>query len=228
MDKLKGLSRSMTMDKISEYASNISQKANEAGLLYHYSLFHIKSRMGQKQAKFPVEALPKLQQKTNFTKEQLIELYNEFHEEYPELFMTKSQFMAKIKHEILQHANCTETFINFLFNAFDSDKNGTIDFEEYIQGLYLITGASDDERLTFSFRLLDLDGNGMITKEEMLTGLESYESLIEDTNRIPPAEVVKRIFHDLDQENIGEIDMEEFKRTLLHSKSAYLMSYFTF
>eukprot|EP01043_Picozoa_sp_COSAG02_P088353 COSAG02_NODE_25481_length_657_cov_1.413978_1_plen_52_part_10 len=47
-----------------------------------------------------------------------------------------------------------------LFNAFDLNRDGELQPEEFITGLTLMTGEDRDRKLEFIFRMLDKDGSG--------------------------------------------------------------------
>lgn len=47
-------------------------------------------------------------------------------------------------------------FTELLFNAFNTNKNNQVSFEEYINGLRILTKGSNDEKLVFSVIVFDL------------------------------------------------------------------------
>eukprot|EP01053_Blabericola_migrator_P013431 Blabericola_migrator_1__13430@NODE_963_length_5889_cov_140_567846_g668_i0_p1_GENE_NODE_963_length_5889_cov_140_567846_g668_i0NODE_963_length_5889_cov_140_567846_g668_i0_p1_ORF_typecomplete_len1075_score132_77Pkinase/PF00069_25/1_2e16EFhand_1/PF00036_32/3_3e06EFhand_1/PF00036_32/6e06EFhand_1/PF00036_32/6_6e02EFhand_6/PF13405_6/0_0013EFhand_6/PF13405_6/4_3e05EFhand_6/PF13405_6/4_8e03PH/PF00169_29/7_2e11EFhand_5/PF13202_6/0_00013EFhand_5/PF13202_6/2_5e05EFhand_5/PF13202_6/1_2e04Pkinase_Tyr/PF07714_ len=54
-----------------------------------------------------------------------------------------------------------------LFAAFDVNKNGVIDFEEFSNGLAILSSANLNNKLRFIFNMYDLNGDGQLSRDEM-------------------------------------------------------------
>eukprot|EP01054_Gregarina_sp_Poly1_P009342 Gregarina_sp_Poly_1__9341@NODE_580_length_7449_cov_96_149688_g63_i1_p1_GENE_NODE_580_length_7449_cov_96_149688_g63_i1NODE_580_length_7449_cov_96_149688_g63_i1_p1_ORF_typecomplete_len1740_score241_23Pkinase/PF00069_25/0_00024Pkinase/PF00069_25/9_6e22Pkinase/PF00069_25/6_6e16Pkinase_Tyr/PF07714_17/1_5e18Pkinase_Tyr/PF07714_17/6_1e13EFhand_1/PF00036_32/5_6e06EFhand_1/PF00036_32/1e05EFhand_1/PF00036_32/2_2EFhand_7/PF13499_6/0_0019EFhand_7/PF13499_6/1_1e09EFhand_7/PF13499_6/0_00066EFhand_7/PF13499_6/ len=54
-----------------------------------------------------------------------------------------------------------------LFAAFDVNKNGVIDFEEFSNGLAILSSANLNHKLRFIFNMYDLNGDGQLSRDEM-------------------------------------------------------------
>jgi Ca2+-binding EF-hand superfamily protein len=126
------------------------------------------------------------------------------------------------------------TFANYVFNVFDTDKSGSIDFKEFIIALSVTSRGKMEDKLDWAFQLYDIDGDGKITYNEMLQIVEAIYKMVRGANDSgPKAEVideaqvgsmvklpadedtpekrVKKIFKMMDKDENGSLDMAEFK-----------------
>ena len=70
------------------------------------------------------------------------------------------------------------TNFRFVFLVFDTDNDGSIGFQEFIQAVSITSHGSLDFKLEWAFRIYDLDNNGQITKTEMLRIIRAISSMI--------------------------------------------------
>ena len=68
--------------------------------------------------------------------------------------LQKSEFVAIYK-ELFPNGNA-KTFSEFIFNVFDADGNGTIEFDEFIQALAITSKSDLDQKLDWAFKLYDI------------------------------------------------------------------------
>ncbi|KAK9805672.1 hypothetical protein WJX72_011131 [[Myrmecia] bisecta] len=93
--------------------------------------------------------------------------------------------------------------ITSLLSNIDVDANGTIDYEEFLAATVNLSQLEKDETLYRAFAYFDTDGSGYITKDELETALKKShnETLVKD---------VADILREVDKDNDGRIDYEEF------------------
>jgi neuronal calcium sensor 1 len=147
--------------------------------------------------------------------------------------LTKEEFQ-KIYRQFFPFGD-PSSFADYVFNVFDSDKSGSIDFKEFICALSVTSRGKMEDKLDWAFQLYDIDGDGKISYDEMLQIVEAIYKMVgplpilsEDRSikqrnvqvgsmvKLPededtPEKRVKKIFRMMDKDENGSLDMEEFK-----------------
>mgnify|MGYP001762210493 FL=1 len=89
----------------------------------------------------------------------------------PSGMLDKAEF-SRIYNQFFPFGDPT-ALAEYVFNVFDEDKNGTIDFKEFICALSVTSRGRLDEKLRWAFQLYDINGDGTITYNEMLSTYSS-------------------------------------------------------
>ena len=151
-----------------------------------------------------------------------------FLKDCPSGMLTKEEFQ-KIYKQFFPFGD-PSSFADYVFNVFDADKSGTIDFKEFICALSVTSRGKMEDKLDWAFQLYDIDGDGKISYDEMLNIVEAIYKMVvfadggdgaltvqvgsmvklpedEDT----PEKRVRKIFRMMDKDENGSLDMDEFK-----------------
>lgn len=90
--------------------------------------------------------------------------------------LTKEEFQ-KIYRQFFPFGD-PSSFADYVFNVFDSDKSGSIDFKEFICALSVTSRGRMEDKLDWAFQLYDIDGDGKISYEEMLAIVEAIYKMV--------------------------------------------------
>jgi Ca2+-binding EF-hand superfamily protein len=92
--------------------------------------------------------------------------------------LTKEEFQ-KIYKQFFPFGD-PSSFADYVFNVFDADKSGTIDFKEFICALSVTSRGKMEDKLDWAFQLYDIDGDGKISYEEMLAIVEAIYKMVRE------------------------------------------------
>uniref|UniRef100_A0AC35U5D5 Calmodulin n=1 Tax=Rhabditophanes sp. KR3021 TaxID=114890 RepID=A0AC35U5D5_9BILA len=102
----------------------------------------------------------------------------------------------------------TEEELLAMFNAADKDKDGNIDFTEFLS----IAHANPlSLSLKAVFDELDVDGDGFITRSELRTAFQKMGHNLTDQD-------IKQIYKHVDDNQDGKINFEEFCKMMTKKK----------
>ncbi|KAL7990673.1 hypothetical protein Chor_014103 [Crotalus horridus] len=163
------------------------------------------------------EGLEQLQEQTKFSRKELQVLYRGF----KNVKLHSATLQVLLYPPIIfiiwrpEEDHNSSTYATFLFNAFDTDHDGSVSFEDFVAGLSIILRGTIDDRLSWAFNLYDLNKDGCITKEEMLDIMKSiydmmgkytYPAMREEA----PQEHVENFFQKMDRNRDGVVTIDEF------------------
>jgi transmembrane 9 superfamily protein 2/4 len=141
--------------------------------------------------------------------------------------LTKAEFQ-KIYKQFFPFGD-PSSFADYVFNVFDSDKSGSIDFKEFICALSVTSRGKMEDKLDWAFQLYDIDGDGKISYDEMLAIVEAIYKMVGSMVKLPededtPEKRVKKIFRMMDKDENGSLDMAEFKVCLPRTSDVDLLT----
>ncbi|GBB98307.1 hypothetical protein RclHR1_00320002 [Rhizophagus clarus] len=170
--------------------------------------------MGKSNSKLNETQLRELQRCTYFKKKELQQWYKGFSKDCPTGELGKTEFQ-KIYKQFFPFGDPSR-FAEYVFNVFDEDKNGKIDFKEFIRALSITSRGKLDEKLIWAFQLYDINNDGYIAHEEMLLIVDAIYKMVGSMAKLPadedtPEKRVNKLFALMDKNRDGKLSIEEFK-----------------
>lgn len=112
-------------------------------------------------------------------------------------------------------------FVDRLFQLFDENDDGNINFQEFLCGLSILCiRGTLEEKMLFSFRIYDFDKDQKISNEELTSMLKT--SLNENGVDMTPAQIeliIRSTFQEADTNGDGFIDFDEYKEIVANHPS---------
>ncbi|XP_026234399.1 guanylate cyclase activator 1g [Anabas testudineus] len=145
------------------------------------------------------------------TLQNIQELYRKFTAECPSGKMHLHEFK-----KIFGGNSTTEeesAYMEIVFQSFDANKDGKIDFMEYVAAVNLVLRGKLEDKLKWSFKVYDRDRNGCLDRQEVrhvvkiIYKIKKHNNpdITENTDYI-----CDRVFEVMDKNKDSQISLEEF------------------
>jgi len=127
---------------------------------------------------------------------------------------------SKRFYNITMGNDLSSRLLDRLFDVFDEDGNGLVDFEE-LCGVSVLCAGDRNDKIRAAFSVFDYNNDGFISFEEMRTYMASVYKMLElspDGKRLPtdPEDLAiitaRACFEEADEDRDGRLTFEEFKR----------------
>ncbi|XP_013907291.1 PREDICTED: guanylyl cyclase-activating protein 1 [Thamnophis sirtalis] len=92
----------------------------------------------------------------------------------------------------------------------DIERDGYIDFMEYVAALSLVLKGKVEQKLKWYFKLYDVDGNGCIDRDELLNIIKAIRTINPCQEVMSAEEFTDMVFNKIDVNGDGDLSLEEF------------------
>uniref|UniRef100_A0A8D9ALP1 Kv channel-interacting protein 1 n=1 Tax=Cacopsylla melanoneura TaxID=428564 RepID=A0A8D9ALP1_9HEMI len=178
--------------------------------------------LGESPARYRPDSLQALSKATNFTEAEIKRIYRNFKAECPSGVVREDTFKGIYSQFFPQGANVSQ-YAHYVFKTMDHTQTGLLSFEDFVQGLSVLSRGSVEEKLRWTFTLYDINGDGRITRDEMTNIVTAIyelmgkfaETVLEDgsvTNR------VDSVFKKMDKNQDGVVTLDEFLECCLNDE----------
>ncbi|KAF3439861.1 hypothetical protein FNV43_RR18139 [Rhamnella rubrinervis] len=154
-----------------------------------------------------------LSSKTPFSVSEIESLYELFKKLSTSVVKDDLIRKEELQLTIFQNSNKRNLFLDRMFDTFDVDGNGYIEFGEFVQALSVFHPKTPEAiKITYAFKLYDLRQTGYIEREELK---EMVVAILQESDLTLSDDVVEMIvdktFTETDTKGDGRIDMEEWR-----------------
>merc|ERR1711975_82608 len=134
-----------------------------------------------------VEDIDFIAKNTAMDKTQVETQYQIFLKKHPDGRISRKSFHSMMKE--CYPGTDTEKLERHIFRMYDTNKDGHIDFREFMIVLYVMSNGSPEENLKQIFRVFDINNDGSISLKEL-------------------QKIVKDLFHLINEQNADEASQE--------------------
>ena len=172
-----------------------------------------------KDAAFAVEFVPKVARLTKFDENRMMLIWQRYisycvpQELAEAMTMNYESFIA-----FLKGLGISERIGYYLYNAWDRDGNGSIEFKELALGIDVLLNKDYQEKLQFIFKLFDTNGDDTLSREEVERMLNCVLQLQERLAPRESKEEIDYIFTRHDKNHDDRLSLKEFQDGVARSK----------
>jgi len=181
---------------------------------------------GSKRKRLSRDDLEFLKARTSYDDDTIRKWHKGFRIDCPSGKLTPRKFVEMYK-LFFPHGNAQE-FCDHVFRTFDTDKNGFIDFKEFLLAIDVTSAGSPTDKLKWAFKMYDVDGNGVIDLEEMTKIVQAiydvenkgaiYDMMGGEQTTCSAESRAEEIFQRMDANQDGSLTEEEFLTGCLSDK----------
>merc|ERR1712001_466221 len=155
---------------------------------------------------------------TALTKVQVESRYQNFLKLHPDGRISRKSFHSMMK-ECYPGAD-TEKLERHIFRMYDTNKDGHIDFREFMIVLYIMSNGTPQDNLKQIFKVFDINNDGFISLKELQRIVKDLFHLINEENADEASQelLAQSAFNEMDENHDGQVSEEEFIEACMSQK----------
>ncbi|CAN7990491.1 unnamed protein product [Ixodes hexagonus] len=172
--------------------------------------------MGKTNSTLTPEGLDELRNCTEYSDAEIMAWCKGFYQDYPSGRISLREF-RNIYRNLFPKGDASK-FAEHVFRTFDTNKDNTIDFREFMCGLHVTTRGRPEQKLAWAFKMYDMDGDGFIQYHEMIEMLTAIAKMVREKEKRSPTfdleigKLADKIFLQGDKNRDGKLSWEEFNQ----------------
>merc|ERR1711878_6556 len=166
------------------------------------------------------EDLEFIAKNTALTKVQVESRYQNFLKLHPDGRISRKSFHSMMK-ECYPGAD-TEKLERHIFRMYDTNKDGHIDFREFMIVLYIMSNGTPEENLKQIFRVFDINNDGTVSQKELGRLVKDLFHLFtkkDNPDRASQEALATKAFQEMDTDADGKVTQEEFVKACLNQET---------
>lgn len=144
--------------------------------------------------------------------------YQNFLKKHPDGQISRKSFHAMMKE--CYPGTDTEKLEKHIFRMYDTNKDGHIDFREFMIVLYIMSNGTPQENLKQIFRVFDINNDGFISLKELQRIVKDLFHLINEENADEASQelLAQSAFNEMDENHDGQVSEDEFIEACMNQK----------
>ncbi|VDI72238.1 Hypothetical predicted protein [Mytilus galloprovincialis] len=153
-----------------------------------------------------------LRSKFKLTDDQIAQ-YKAFFNDFSEHKKTIERDNFQKVYQILYRNEDAAEFADRVFDAFDTNQSGSVDFVEFAAGLTMMDSKQTEQKISIAFNMFDKDGSNALSEQEVTDMITAYYKLLGPHISISPVEVAHELFEKMDLNSDQKVTYDEFTTT---------------